>query len=100
MNFHAPYKLQKYSVHTELTQSSVELLLSPGVLKVYSASLWEGGLHPSCSLIKDSFLLRGKSIRKQDVDSFDMMPTKLRTELAIHVNLKTLKKVNHLNCPA
>ncbi|PIK42323.1 putative cyclic nucleotide-gated channel cone photoreceptor subunit alpha-like [Apostichopus japonicus] len=29
---------------------------------------------------------RGKSVRKQDVDSFEMLPTKLRTELAIHVS--------------
>lgn len=37
---------------------------------------------------------RSKSLRAVDVDGLKTLPTKLRTELAIHVNLKTLKKVS------
>ncbi|KAJ8043058.1 Cyclic nucleotide-gated olfactory channel [Holothuria leucospilota] len=37
---------------------------------------------------------RSKSLRGNGVDSLKTLPTKLRTELAIHVNLKTLEKVS------
>lgn len=36
---------------------------------------------------------RGKSVRQNEDECFEMLPTKLRTELAIYVNLETLKKV-------
>jgi cyclic nucleotide gated channel alpha 3 len=38
-------------------------------------------------------LYRGKTNGTGDVNSLGMLPDKLKTELAIHVNLEILKKV-------
>ncbi|XP_033102307.1 cyclic nucleotide-gated channel rod photoreceptor subunit alpha-like [Anneissia japonica] len=43
---------------------------------------------------------RGHLSGEGDINSLGLLPTKLRTELALHVNLKTLKKVTMFNeCP-